>query len=335
MKQILMMLLLLSIHVLLGGGREALAAQSGLQPNGASAPAAQWNSDNVQHLYGLPDAKANEKGVLAIQTNELSFTGKSSHSAIPLGSIIAVGAGNQRVELWGVKGRILRMAIPEGGGLVAATFLHHRVDMLTVEFSDSKGAYRSAVFILPASDADGAVQAFSKMPMIPRAVESSVCQSGEVKPRTVLVSAPNWDQAKVPVAYRSLVYEHLINRLQHAKGVDQVYRDGEAAPQQGCPQYTIQLTITGFKTGSQVQRAWSGPAGMFLGTTQMVFDATITDATGKLNVHEQTKATVRGESESINVVDAVAKKLTKQFSAAQKKLGETNSLAESKNSHTH
>ena len=335
MKQILMMFLLLSVHVLLSGEREALAAQPGLQPDGAPVPAGQWTFANVQHLYGLPEVKAREKGVLAIRANELIFTGKLSHSTLPLESIIAVGAGNQRVELWGVKGRLLRMVIPDGGGLVAATFLHHRVDMLTVEFRDRTGAYRNAVFVLSASDADGAVQAFAKMPMHAREATSVACQSGDVRSRTVLVAAPNWNPVQVPAAYRALVYERLIDRLQHAKGIDRVYRDGETDLQQGCPQYVIHLSITGFKAGSQVQRAWTGPVGMFLGTTQMSFDAAITDASGRLVVVEQTKATVRGESESINVVNEVAKKLTKQFTAVQVEMGETDLAGTPEKTRTH
>jgi hypothetical protein len=109
--------------------------------------------------------ESKEKGTLAVSATGLSFTSKVTNSVIPLPSIIAVGAGNQRVELWGMKGRILRMAIPNGGGLAAAAFMHHRVDMLTVEFNDSTGAYHGAVFFLPAKEADDALRSFANMPM--------------------------------------------------------------------------------------------------------------------------------------------------------------------------
>ena len=49
----------------------------------------------------------------------------------------------------------------------------------------------------------------------------------------------------------------------------------------------------------------------------MGFDAAITDASGNLDLREQTKATVRGESESTNVADGVANKFAKQFSASK------------------
>lgn len=315
--------LVLSMHVFLCGTHHALTAQTGVPSDGPPSQVMEWNAANVQHVYGLPDAKAKDRGALTVSADGLSFTGKASRSVIPLSSIMAVSAGNERVELWGVKGRLLRMAIPNGGGLAAATVMHHKVNMLTVEFSDSRGAYHGAVFVLSTNEANHAVQSFARMPVIHRELANSVCENGVVRPRTVLVAAPNWDQVQVPAAYRALMYEHLIERLRHSKEIDRVYRDGEIDPQQGCPQYTVHLSITGFKAGNQVARAATGPVGMFAGTTQMMFDTTITDASGKLNLHEQTKSTVRGESESINVADGVAKKLTKQFSEAQKKVGRT------------
>lgn len=280
---------------------------------------------SVQHAYGLPDTKKNEKGTLTVNSDGQTFTAKSSSSSVQRRSILAVSAGNQRVELWGMKGRLLRMAIPDGGGIAAAGFMHHRVDMLTVEFNDSRGGYHGAIFYLPANEAERALQSFAEMPPVRREAIDSVCQGGLgglVKPGSVLVSAPAWDQIEVPAAYRALVYEHLIDRLQRVEGIGHVYRDGESDAQRdfqaGCPQYTVHISIAGFAQGSQVKRAVMGPVGMFVGTTQMTFDATFTDASGRLNSHEQVKATVRGESESTNVADSVAKTLAKRYASAKK-----------------
>jgi hypothetical protein len=44
----------------------------------------------------------------------------------------------------------LRAVIPDGGGVAAAAVMHHRVDMLTVEYRDWRGAIHGAVFFLPA-----------------------------------------------------------------------------------------------------------------------------------------------------------------------------------------
>lgn len=122
----------------------------------------------------------------------------------------------------------------------------------------------------------------------------------------------------MPAAYRALVYEHLVDRLQQVRGVSHVYREGQLNAGSACPEYTVHLAIAGFSQGSQVKRAVMGPVGMFAGTTQMMFDATFADGSGDGDVHEQVKATVRGESESTGVADAVAKSLAKRFAATKK-----------------
>lgn len=274
----------------------------------------EWTSTHAQHVFGLPGAKAKESGTLTIRGSDLVFTGKTSRSTIRLQSVYAAGTGNERVELWGMKGRLLRMAIPDGGGLLAATFMHHRVDMFTVEFADSNGGYHAAVFFLPANEAERALQAITAAPIAHREPVDMACNGGSVKLSTVRVPLPEWNDANVPAAYRALVYEHLVERLRQSPAVDRVYRDGEP----GCPQYTVQLLASGYKAGNQIARASTGPVGMFVGTTQMGFDMRILDASGREVDHDPIKATVRGESESIGVSQAVAKKVAKEFIASRK-----------------
>jgi hypothetical protein len=315
-------LLFLSLHAFICCLPHTALAAVARQMDSGNNQTVTWQSTSVQHAYGLPDTKKNAKGTLTVNPDGLTFTTKSSSSSLQHRSIVAVSAGNQRVELWGMKGRLLRMAIPDGGGIAAAGVMHHRVDMLTVEFNDSRGGYHGAVFYLPANEAERALQSFAEMLPVPREAVNTVCQGGPVKPGSVLVSAPAWDQIEVPAAYRALVYEHLIDRLQHVQGIGHVYRDGESNVQHdsqlGCPQYTVHISIAGFTQGSQVKRAVMGPVGMFVGTTQMTFDATFTDASGRWNTQEQVKATVRGESESTNVADNVAKTLAKRYASAKK-----------------
>lgn len=315
--------MLLSLQALLffAFPAQSAIAQSNIEVDETQPQVAVWTAREVQHVYGLPEAKSKEKGSLTLSETALSFTGTPSHVVIPRRSIIAVSTGNQSVELWGMKGRVLRMVIPDGGGLAAAAFMHHQVNMLTVEFSDGRGGYHGAVFYLPADDAQRALESFSQMPAVPRELDTDACHDSFVYPHSVLVMAPSWDKAEVPAAYRALVYEHLLDRLKQVKGVDRVYRDGEAHKNDGCPQYTMQISVSGFRQGSQVKRAVMGPAGFFVGTTQITFDTTITDASGRVNERAQVKATVRGESESMTVATSVAKKLTKHYSAVLKKAG--------------
>jgi len=277
-----------------------------------------WSAAQAEHIYGLPDIKPHKKGTLTLDTEDLTFAGKSGSTAIPRSSITAVSVGNQRVEMWGLTGRILRMAIPDNGGLAIAAVAHHRIDMLTVEFRDSRGGSHSAVFFLGANQASQAIQAFALEPSSPLPAVTSGCQNAQSEPGTMLITTPDWNGAEVPAVYQGLVYEHLVERFRKAKNLTKVYRDGESIPEGLCPQYTVHLWIRGFREGSSVKRAMLGPVGMFVGTTQMTFDAELIDRTGNVNIKQQVKSTIRGEFESTNVADQIAKKLVKKFEKATK-----------------
>lgn len=283
---------------------------------------AEWKSTDAQHAYGLPDTKPNKKGTLTLDANALTFTSKASNTSISRSTITAFNAGNDRVELWGTGGRILRMVMPNGSGLAAAAMMHHRIDMLTVEFRDTRGGIHSAVFYLPAKEADVALSTFAKDAPPVQQVQAESCGTNPVDPHSVLVDVPEWDRVEVPAAYRALVYEHILDRLRTTKDVGHIYRFGEVQQGSACPQYTIKIAIEGYKKGNQVVRAATGPIGMFTSATQMTFSVTYSDELTGWEKTEEIKATVRTESESTSVADAVAKKLAKQYGTILKTAGQ-------------
>ncbi len=287
---------------------------------------AEWKAPRVEHAYGLPETKVHDKGALTINSGGLTFTGKSGSYSIPRSALLAVSTGSERVELWGMKGRLLRMAIPNGGGLAAASVMHHKVNMLSVEFRDPRDGYHAAVFYLPAEGAEHVMTSFADLPPAQTedskhalATPSPTCNHDSFGPRNILVTMPVWNQTEVPAAYRAFLYEHTVDRIQHLDGIGHVYREGEAFGQKSCPDYAIQVSVTAFQPGSQVKRAMMGPVGFFVGTTRMTFNVSITDATGRLNVTDEVKATVRGESESKNVADSVAKTISKRYVSETKR----------------
>ena len=323
-------LVLLQLHVAFclaqGARTEFTSTKENAAPSNGNPQITAWTAPKTQHAYGLPEATAKEKGALTVNSQSLIFTGRSSRYTIPWRDITAVSTGSERVELWGTTGRIVRMAIPNGGGLAAASVMHHKVNQLTVEFHDPRAAYHAAVFYLPGNDAARILETYSHLPAkqidstdpvpaVNAEGEARVCRNPSYG---VLVAAPDWNQAEVPAAYRAQVYEHIVDRLQRVQGAGHVYREGEINGEHACPQYTVKLSIVSFKAGNQVMRATMGPIGFFAATTQMNFNATITDTTGQLHVTEQLQATVRGESESKNVADGVAKNLAKRYVATLK-----------------
>jgi hypothetical protein len=210
------------------------------------------------------------------------------------------------------------MAMPNGSGLLAATVMHHRVDLLTIEFVGPHNGYHAAVFLLPANEADRAVKILSAAPITHHDPASNACHSSQPQSKTIRIPLPAWNNINVPPAYRALVYEHIVEELRKSSQFDRVYRDGEEDEHGGCPQYTAQFSIKNFKAGNQVERAAMGPIGMFVGTTQILFDVKVSDAQGRMLFNDQIKSTTRGESESTGIAKAVAKKFSKKLAESRK-----------------
>ena len=323
MNQLLQSILRVKILAMVLFVPAALPAQAVLF--GKSAPIASadrtaslWTSDKAEHIYGLPEVNAHTMGTLTLSADDLTFTEKGDSTAIPRNTITAVSAGDQRVELWGITGRLLRMTIPDGGGLAIAAVTQHRVDMLTVDFNDTRGGAHSAVFFLGAKTADAALQSFALAPKSSRMPVTSDCGTGLTEPGSMLILEPDWNGAKVPAVYQGLVYEHVTERFKKATNVTRVYREGEAMPSGLCPQYTVHLSVMAFHEGNSVERAALGPVGMFVGVTQFIFKAQLTDRAGKLAINEELKTAMRGEGESTNVADHVAKSFEKIYEKAVK-----------------
>lgn len=280
-----------------------------------ASASANLSARSVVHVAGLPDAKEKDKGTLTLTATELRFQGAKTESVLPRTQLRAVSLGKERVELWGVKGRLLRMAIPNGGGIAAAAVMHHSVHMLTVEFRDVRGGSHAAVFDLHDADAERFFKTLSAVPVEEHAAAATGCPDGLIAVRSILLAAPSWEQTEVPAAYKALVYERVYDRLSRVKGVEHVYREGEA--RQGCAETTMHLAVHGYKPGNQVERASLGPVGMFVGTTKMAVDASWTNAAGQLLGRESIQASVRGESESTAIATMVAKKLAKKYASAK------------------
>lgn len=284
------------------------------QPAVAPTTAVLWQSEHVEHFYGLPDAKPKSNGTLTLDQDSLTFTSKHSNTSIPRMQITAVSAGQERVELWGKGGQVLRMVMPNGSGIAAGAVMHHKVNMLTVEYGDSRQAIHTAVFLVPEVDIAKALTSFGELPVAaPVKTEEAVCSGKPMDPRGVYLDMPDWSKVDVPAAYRGLVYEHTIERLRKVKNGGHVYREGELSHTAGCPQYRIHIAVSGYKKGNQVLRSSTGPLGLFMGSTQMTFDVAFDDAAAHIHKTEQIKASVHSQSENTDVADGVAKKLSKEY----------------------
>lgn len=284
---------------------------------GAQEVSGQW-SGKAQHMIGLTGVKPKEDGLLTSNAMGVSFQGKQQTVVLAPASLIAASSGSERVELWGTKGQILRSIIPDGGGILLAAFAHHRVGMLAIEYRAGDGSHHAGVFLLPESEIHKALESFPQraLPDPPAATEA--CQSGAMDPQGVQVFEPDWNTSVIPMAYRALLYENLIGRLEKQKNLRHVYRYGQQIAGDGCPRYTIRLAAANFHAGNQVQRVVMGPAGMFVGATKISMNATMRDEVTHQEFNDPIKTSIRGQSECYGVAAQEAKKIAGKFAKMRK-----------------
>jgi hypothetical protein len=285
-----------------------------------------WNADHASHMMGMPEVKPKSDGQLVLTKNELRFDSvKGGHGSVAVASITAVHSGDEQVEKGGVPVRVARMFLPYGGGSVVAAVYHGPIGLLTIEFRDSDGGYHGMVFRMPVKDAAAGLNKLywlvqARTDVSPGITESS-CDAGSSTHRTVLVkpiaTEMELTEVQLPAEYKVLVYEQLIQKLETKAELDHVYRYGSR--EQNCATYSVSITIKNFKKGDNAVRASALYLGAFIGTTQLAYHLRVTDKSGQVIVEKDLKKTVRGERESLDVTDQIAKATAKSLVKVSKK----------------
>ena len=128
-------------------------------PSFSRAPAASQETPGagpipgVKSLIGLENIKPGATGTLSSSSAGLEFSNKKGKTDIAISSIQDVFTGQEsRQDVSGMGGTLVEAAIPYGGGRVVSLF-SHKVDVLTVEYTDSNGGFHGAIFLLSAGKA--------------------------------------------------------------------------------------------------------------------------------------------------------------------------------------
>ncbi len=110
---------------------------------------------NVQCIIGLENIKPNDKGTLGVQDGALHFDRGKEKAEITIPSITDIfTGGDSRQNISGLGGTAMKAAVPYGGGRILSLF-SHKVEVLTVEYTDANGGFHGAIFVLPAAHASG------------------------------------------------------------------------------------------------------------------------------------------------------------------------------------
>lgn len=107
---------------------------------------------DVKCVIGLENIKTNAKGTLSIQGSALRFEKDKEKAEISIASIQDIFLGNESRQNITGAGKVVTMAIPYGGGRLLSLF-SHKVEVMTVDYTDSNGGFHGAVFVLPPGQA--------------------------------------------------------------------------------------------------------------------------------------------------------------------------------------
>jgi len=104
---------------------------------------------DVQCVIGLEGIKPGSKGTISVQPGALHFDQDKKKSEIRVPAIQDIYLGNEsRQDVSGLGGTAVKAAIPYGGGRVLSLF-SHKVEVMTVEYTDANGGFHGVIFVLP------------------------------------------------------------------------------------------------------------------------------------------------------------------------------------------
>jgi hypothetical protein len=102
---------------------------------------------DVKLVIGGETIKNNSEGTLSVVGSSLQFATGKAKVEVKASSILDISTNeDSRQDITGAA-KLATMAIPYGGGRVLSLF-SHKVDVLTLEFTDANGGYHGMVFVL-------------------------------------------------------------------------------------------------------------------------------------------------------------------------------------------
>jgi hypothetical protein len=285
--------------------------QTNDQPIGAQGL---WRSGVAVHLIGYEGAAQGESGTLEIEQGDISFLASKGTARVDRHQIVAASEDDERRETGGAAGKVLRIAIPYGGGALLGAFSQKQVGLLTLDYRDAQGGFHSAVFVMAKTDAVAAAEHLSSHdPSDPTttATAPGLCLNG-VDPLALRVSAVQASPGVLLAPeYRAVLYEHLLELSAAKPHFDRVFRDGDPAGK--CAPFVLSLQVERLSKGSGVTRTVSGPAGLFTSVTRLRVHAVVTDQSGRVLLDKVDISSKRGDTESLNAANSAAEKVAKSL----------------------
>jgi len=104
-------------------------------------------------VIGCEEISPNTTGTVTATSKGLDFAAIKHTASISIGSITDIFVGqDSRQDVSGVGGTLVKAGIPYGGGRVLSLF-SHKVEVLTIEYTDANGAFHGVILVFPPAHA--------------------------------------------------------------------------------------------------------------------------------------------------------------------------------------
>jgi len=275
----------------------------------------QWRSGLTVHLVGYEDIPKGDSGIVEITSRDVAFVRGEEEVRLSRSQIISAAEDDERRETGGAAGKIVRFAVPYGGGALIGAFSQKQVGLLTLDYIDMSGGLHSAVFIMSKADATVAADQLALDALVhPSTVHTATPSrcDGAQSPLVLRVSTVDASQGVVLAPeYRAVLYEHLVQLPKEKTHFDRMMRQGDSSAE--CAPYVLSLHVEKLSKGSDVARTVSGPAGLFVSVTKVHVHVVVSDQNGNVVLDRVVKSSRRGDSESLNAADSAANAIAKSL----------------------
>ena len=284
------------------------------------------NNVNGRHVIGLSDVKRNSAGKLTIQNGVLRFDAGKTSGEAPVASIEDVAIGSETTQGGGKAGRVAKtaaIAAPYDSGAALELLLRKKVDVFTVSFRDSGGGLHYLILALPKGQGEQkrsqliAAGAHVSAPggqevkeEKPAASEVNTATGEKLSASAIQIEPVSAGDVRIPVEFRSAVYEFLVERVRQSGKFKQVFRSGDRAAADVPDLVTLHTTVEKFKQGSQLEREVT----TVLGATKVDVRASLTARDGRELLDRHLQGKVRFFGENLGVTNDLAKRIAKLLS---------------------
>jgi DNA-directed RNA polymerase subunit H (RpoH/RPB5) len=223
---------------------------------------------HVTHVLGFEGLSANASGDLSINGDILRFhKADGSSTQIMVSSIRDVVLGEQDKEVGGTPMALGRAATPYGGGRLIALFAHKKYDIVTIEYRDPDGGFHGALFQM--NKGQGQVLRHALVPedtlmnrsehsAVPAALVASpnvLPAQASTGPSIVEIDQVNPGNVNIEPAFRTAIYENLVDALTKSKQFKEVLRSGDRKADSLPDLLILRTTVEAYTPGSERRRA--------------------------------------------------------------------------------